>query len=251
MRGRTVADRRDVEKLTAGWDHTMVWTCLQGHMGQILTLEDRPDSALLSVGDFCFLAGEPCRELLERAEVPLLVPQTEGWCRLIESVLGERAAPFTRYATRLRPEVGRGELGRLAAALPQGCRLAPIDEELYPRLMAARWSRDLCANFLDGADFARRGIGWAVLEAGEPVSGASSYTIYDGGIEIEIDTQPDARGRGLAAACGARLILDCLDRGLCPGWDAHDLRSLHLAEKLGYRLDRPYRAYWAEENVRR
>lgn len=58
------------------------------------------------------------------------------------------------------------------------------------------------------------------------------------------------RGRGLATACGARLILDCLERGLYPNWDAHDSRSLHLAEKLGYRLDHPYRAYWVEEKAR-
>ena len=33
-------------------------------------------------------------------------------------------------------------------------------------------------------------------------------------------------------------------------WDAHDRRSLALAEKLGYRLDHPYTAYWVEEKVR-
>ena len=39
------------------------------------------------------------------------------------------------------------------------------------------------------------------------MAGASSYTVYDGGIEIEIDTRPDVRRLGLALACGARLIL--------------------------------------------
>ena len=46
----------------------------------------------------------------------------------------------------------------------------------------------------------------------------------------------------MASACGARLILECLTRGIYPGWDAHDRRSLALAEKLGYRLDHPYTA---------
>ena len=76
-----------------------------------------------------------------------------------------------------------------------------------------------------------------------PAAGASSYTIYDGGIEIEIDTRPDQRRQGLALACGAQLILTCLERRLFPNWDAHDLRSAALAEKLGYRMDHPYRAY--------
>ena len=47
----------------------------------------------------------------------------------------------------------------------------------------------------------------------------------------------------LALSCGARLILDCLDRRLVPSWDAHNLPSVSLAEKLGYRLRAPYQAY--------
>ena len=77
----------------------------------------------------------------------------------------------------------------------------------------------------------------------ELVSGASSYTSYEGGIEIEIDTRKDHRRRGLAYACGARLILECLDRGLYPSWDAQNLWSVALAEKLGYHFDHEYAAF--------
>ena len=62
-------------------------------------------------------------------------------------------------------------------------------------------------------------------------------------MESEIDTRPDHQRRGLARACGARLILECLDRGLYPSWDAHTAASLALAEQLGYRLDHPYTAF--------
>ena len=85
---------------------------------------------------------------------------------------------------------------------------------------------------------------------GLPLAGAASYAVCDGAIEIEIDTRPDFRRLGLATACGGKLILECLQRGLYPGWDAHDRRSLALAEKLGYRLAHPYTAYWVEEKVR-
>ena len=77
-----------------------------------------------------------------------------------------------------------------------------------------------------------------------PVAGAGSYCVYRGGIEIEIDTRADHRRKGLAAACGARLILECLDRGLYPSWDAIDLRSAVLAEKLGYHRGEAYVTYW-------
>ena len=97
------------------------------------------------------------------------------------------------------------------------------------------------------SDLCRRGVGVAALYEGVPVAGAGSYCVYRGGIEVEIDTRPDHRRRGLATACGARLILECLDRGLYPSWDAIDLRSAALAEKLGYRRGDPYPVYWIGE----
>ena len=81
------------------------------------------------------------------------------------------------------------------------------------------------------------------LRGAEIVAGASGYSVYDGGIEIEIDTREDCRRQGLATACAARLILECLRRGLYPSWDAAHLHSLRLAEKLGYRFARAYACY--------
>jgi GNAT superfamily N-acetyltransferase len=75
------------------------------------------------------------------------------------------------------------------------------------------------------------------------VAGASSYTRYQDGIEIEIDTREDYRRKGLAYVCGARLILECLERNLYPSWDAHNRWSVALAEKLGYHFDHEYTAF--------
>ena len=75
------------------------------------------------------------------------------------------------------------------------------------------------------------------------MAGASSYTVYQGGIEVEIGTEQSHRRKGLASVCGARLILECLDRGWYPSWDAQNLWSVGLAEKLGYHFDRPYPAW--------
>lgn len=43
--------------------------------------------------------------------------------------------------------------------------------------------------------------------------------------KIEIDTKESHRREGLAAACGASLILKCLKRDKYPSWDAIDLRA--------------------------
>ncbi len=237
----------DITKIAAlfdGWEETMIWSCLQGIMGRWTANEDGTAAAIQS-GDFCFFAGEPDETLIWPAIGPILVPRTEDWSRAIKAVFGERAVRGTRYAILKEPEAfDRERLAALAAALPVGCTLRVVDRELVPVLLAEDWSRDFCANFSGPDDFVRRGLGVAALCGGVPVAGASSYTVYRGGIEVEIDTRTDHRGRGLATACGARLILECLDRGLYPSWDAVDLRSVHLAEKLGYRRGQPYPVYY-------
>ena len=240
----------DWERLTAlfdGWEETMVWSCLQGVMGRAMWNEG-VTAGLIASGDFCFLAGEPDRALLARAAGPILAPRTPDWHPLIEAYFGPRAIPETRYAIKKEPGIfDRRRLEALAAALPAGYELRLIDEAMVPVLLAQAWSRDLCAAFDSPADCCRRGVGVAALYEGVPVAGAGSYCVYRGGIEVEIDTRPDHRRRGLATACGARLILACLDRGLYPSWDAIDLRSAALAEKLGYRRGDPYPVYWIGE----
>mgnify|MGYP002508384539 CR=1 FL=1 len=88
---------------------------------------------------------------------------------------------------------------------------------------------------------------WGLLFDGVPGlrDGPGAEIRLDQGVPVRRPGRQD--GRGLATACGARLILECLDRGLYPSWDAIDLRSAALAEKLGYRRGDPYPGYWIGE----
>lgn len=235
---------RRIAPLFAGWDETMIWSYLDGCMGTALVDDDQnPTAAQIILGDFCFFAGRPDAAIAARAGAPIAVPQNGAWAAMLERVWGGRAHPAERYAILKEPDAfDRAYLTRLACA-PEGVELRLFDEDICRASHGAAWSRDFCVNFRSDADFLTRGLGVAALRDGEPVAGAASYTVYDGGIEIEIDTRPDCRRQGLATACGARLILECLARGLYPSWDAHDLRSAALAEKLGYRRGAPYRVY--------
>lgn len=238
----TVTDQ--IRALFDGWEETMVWSCLQGVMGHAAANRDG-SAGMIANRDFTFLAGKPDRTLLAKAAGPILVPRTEDWEPVIEAFFQGRAIRETRYAIKKEPDIfDRRKLEGFAAGLPEGYEMRLIDEELVPVLLAEEWSRDFCAAFDSPADCCKRGVGVVALYEGVPAAGAGTYCVYRGGIEVEIDTRSDHRRKGLAAACGARLILECLDRELYPGWDAIDLRSAALAEKLGYHRGEPYTTYW-------
>ncbi len=61
----------------------------------------------------------------------------------------------------------------------------------------------------------------------------------------------DNRMMGFSWIFGAKLILECLDRGLYPGWDAQNKWSAALAQKLGYHIEREYTAYEVIREVKK
>lgn len=282
--------------LFAGWQESMIWSCLQGVMGKIYV--DSPEdvsSAMAVLGDFCFLAGKPDREFvsawdkadncqqgrddavrsaadgqvlgglsgenLEQSGEPeknsesgerekgkvtfiIMVPGDQAWAELIEETLGKKAKRTVRYAIKKEPDVfDREKLQRIVDGLPAGYELKLIDEALFERCRKIDWCRAWVEQYADYDTYQKYGLGVVLLKDGEPVSGASSYTGYIGGIEVQIDTREDHRRKGLALICGAKLILECLDRGLYPSWDAQNKWSVALAEKLGYHFDQEYTAY--------
>lgn len=244
-----------IRALFAGWPETCIWSCLQGVMGRVYAEAGaHPSWAAARLGDFCFLAGTPSREaalipVREQdggAEYVIMVPQSAGWAAVIGEVYGACASPFTRYATKKDgTSFDRERLSQMAGRVPSGYEIRPIGRELFKQLKGLAWGRDLVRQYQDFGQFSRLGLGFAAvcLTDGEPAAGASSYSSYLGGVEIEIDTQERHQRRGLARACGARMILGCLERGLYPSWDAHNRASLDLALSLGYELDHEYLAY--------
>ena len=133
--------------------------------------------------------------------------------------------------------------------MPKGFVLKPIGEEEFTAALKETWSRDFCSQYRDAEEYAAHGVGVVALRDGELVAGASSYTWYPGGIEIEIVTRQDVQRCGLGSACASQLILNCLDRGLYPSWDAANQTSLHLAESLGYAFSHEYAAYWLKKQT--
>lgn len=246
-----IEETEKVEKLFEGWQETLIWSCLQNMMGEIYTDSLKaPASAMALLGDFCFLAGEPNRELvLYRPEWSgqdfiIMVPQNEPWAEEIERCYGGRAKRVMRYAIQKEKGIfDRSKLQSAVRSLPPEYSLKMIDENCYHLCREQSWSRDLVSQYPDYETYKRLGIGAVILKDGEVVSGASSYSRYRDGIEIEIDTKEAYRRKGLAYICASKLILECLERNLYPSWDAQNQWSVALAEKLGYHCDHAYPAY--------
>lgn len=260
---RWCTDRNRAREIFGDWQETMIWSCLEGIMGSVYVNENGdgiPTAALAVLGDFSFAAGMPDEELAafcpnERSpEFHIMVPQNEAWEDVIERCYGKQARKVTRYAIKKEPNVFERERLLKAAGSPgKEYEIRAVDEELYRQCRKESWSRDLVSQFESYEKYRSLGMGSVILCGGKIVSGASSYTRYKGGIEVEIDTKKEFRRRGLAFACGAALILQCLDRGLYPSWDAQNLWSVALAEKLGYHFSHEYAAYEIrqQDNMRR
>lgn len=246
-----ILEKTSIKTLYNGWQETLIWSCLQNIMGRAYADDlEKPASAQIVTADFCFFAGIPNRELIKNkplgmdSDFIIMVPQDKHWAKAIEEVWQSKAKRIIRYAVKKEPDAFDLEyLENIAAGLPERYSLSLIDEKIYGQVMNELWSRDLCSQFADYEDFEKRGLGVTALADGQVVSGASSYTVYKEGIEIEIDTRFDYRRRGIGLACGAKLILECRKRGLYPSWDAQNTGSLALAEKLGYHFDKEYIAY--------
>ena len=239
------------KELFDGWQETLIWSCLQSVMGEIYADDpEYPQSAKAVLGDFCFFAGLPQRELILHKPLTcvrkfmIMVPQNDEWAQLIGECYGARARKVIRWAFLKEPDAfDDARLRQLVNSLPSEYSLELIGEELYGQCRSRDWSRDLVGLFDNYEMYRRLGIGVAVTVGGTLVSAASSYARYREGIEIEIDTKEEYRRKGLASACAAQLILECRKRGLYPSWDAQNPWSAALAEKLGYHRAGEYTAF--------
>ncbi len=245
-----ITDTSRVSSLFGKWEETFIWSCLQGVMGEIYADDsDNPTAAMAMLGDFAFFAGKPTIELIvnKPAGYPkkfiIMIPQNESWQNMITGFYGKKAKTVSRYAMKKGQGIfDKEKLQNAVASLPEGYTVSLIDEPLYQMCKAEAWSADLVSQFADYESYRNLGIGVVICKDNQIVSGASSYSRYNEGIEIEIDTKKEYRRRGLAYVCGAKLILECLRRGLYPSWDAQNTNSVALAEKLGYHYSHTYMA---------
>ena len=246
-----ITDTEKAKNLFGNCQETLVWSCIEKVMGNIYADDlQNPESVMAIIGDFSFFVGKPCKELVLykpkecKQNFIIMVPENEEWAKLITQSYGDKAKKGTRYA--IKKEENIFDLNRLQTivnSLVPPYSIKMIDEDIFNYCKLNSWSRDLVSQYSDYEMYKNLGLGVVIIKDGVPVSGASSYSRYKEGIEIEIDTKKEYRRKGLAYACGAKLILECLDRKLYPSWDAQNKWSVALAEKLGYHYNHDYNIF--------
>lgn len=245
-----VTETKEAEALFAGWPETVIWSALDGTMGDIYTNEKRTVAAAV-LGDFAFIASPAMDKdavqgflrglKLHTTHDLILIAQNEALFVMCKALLGE-VKIGTRYAVKKERDVFEPEkLREFVKALPGGYMLSGMTPEIWAEIQEKKdWMWDFISNFPDYDTFMEKALGIFALKDGEIVCGASSYSAFKGGIEIEIVTHEAHRRKHLGRACAAQLILNCLERGWYASWDAANTMSVGLAQQLGYHFSHTY-----------
>lgn len=250
--GKEQMDR--IAPLFEGIEDSMVKACLQGYMGNayVDTL-NAPDAALIVSGEYSFFGGNANSKEAENlvrnlfsvnkssSTVGIFAEDKPDWENRLLAVPENNPVIVPRFGIVQKDyEFDHNVLQSFADNLPECFVLAQFDEGIYHQAMKEDWSREFCETFSSAEDFLSRGFGFAALENGKLVAGASTMTVYDGGIEIQVATDINYRKRGLAMPCAAALLQECMKRKLRPCWDAANLISKKMALKLGYEYKGEY-----------
>jgi len=123
--------------------------------------------------------------------------------------------------------------------IPEGYRLTGMDEAAFEQHPFSHGENYSC-----WADFKEEGAGAVVYFGSEIVASASSFLSMNGEIELDVSTKEAHRGKKLATVCVARMLQDCMERGITVHWDAQNDVSRYLAEKFGFEVETEYLVYW-------
>ena len=230
-----------------GWcGDSMIPSYFEGHTGSaVAENENDPRWVIIRTGDYYFAAGQP--ENIADAVGGFIKPDSVviseemSWLDALREC-GADAKAVTRYRT-VYPGNGFSREKLEGFLRTDGCvSIKRAGEREYPLLRDCEWENAFVMNFADMEDFLKNGLGYCVFVGDELASAATAYGYYSGGFEIQIATAPKFRRRGLAAAAGAAFLLECLGQGKTPHWDAANMTSVRIAQRLGFEYGGEYTA---------
>ena len=246
--------RQTIKPICQDSEEVLVQGAVEGKVGRVFVPQlEHSSYCLIHVGDFAYVLGLPPngeRALDLKSKIyadcgrAFLIPGDERWAAWLEEEFSGQYRLVNRYALKKdEHHFDKALLEEYKKDIPDGIRIRKIDERLYRMILKEEWCRDFCSNFDDEAHFMRDGLGFVAMKGREIIAGCSAYGYSNGMMEIEVGTRKDYRRKGLALACSAAFLLECMARGIYPNWDAANEQSVGLAEKLGYVLQKEYQVY--------
>lgn len=230
----------------------MVAAVLDDYMGKAFMDSEKPTFAVLEfpAANVSFLGGDLSHSsaytyLKNLPKLWMIFVTASKLEKLTETVHRGKWVRLQRHAFSSE-NLDVAALQEFSKQVPAGFQVKKIDVVLARRLLedkANEFASQHLVNFNSPEDFAERGFGYCVCDGETVACVASTFTISKEGIEIQIDTKPNYRGKKLGTVAAAHLILHSLDRNLDPSWDAATEISANMARKLGYTPQASYEIY--------
>ena len=230
---------------------SVILSCIQGYLGEIWVDDTLiPQLAIMYAGKTIYVAGSKIDDLciswiqsfIEERKIAKIeiIPQNQECNNILERymTINEQSHLKRTYRHLMKLEDMHEKVDDWRTCIDERwdqVQLCEINEHLYEEASSDRYLSNFICNFQSFEEFKNLGMGYLVIYDNKIVGGASSYTRYHQGIEVQIAIAPKFRRRGLAKACAAKLLLKCYEQGLYPNWDAANPASEELAKSLGYK----------------
>jgi len=209
-----------------------------------------PSACMIQIGPFHYFAGDAAsnggREMVRNFQpYNLFMSASSGWAEAFKQEYKERFVQIERYSF----SSGQLEIEHLRK-LCQDSKFAQdvrqMDAALLERLKGHDHFIDV-SDFESPIDFEDRGIGFYIEKNGKIIGAAYSSLVCSTGIEVSLFVEEEYRRQRVATVLSANLVRWCLEHGMDAHWDAANLESCKLAEKLGYTPAGRYQAYYLKD----
>ena len=240
--------------MLVGFNASVIFSIFENITGELWVDDEKnPEIALGIYKDFCFLSGKPRKVenldnvLFSKCNKPVLIANTNEWLDFLpENTQFSKTSRFKLKA----PESFDTK------ALEKVCQKIEDFPELEMRIMNGEdylsynpdgWEHNMRGCYKNKEDFCEKSFGIIIHDKKEIICGCTAYSYYSGGVEVQIETKKEYRGKGLASIAAAKYMLLCQQRGKKAHWDAAHIQSAKMAMKLGFEMVGEYITYELEK----
>jgi hypothetical protein len=216
---------------------------LEGQSGKQISVMvndlETPEVVLLRYGIFGILTGNAdhpdAEKLLRSISLPCAIqPSPEPWNRLLQKTYAGNIHEIERFSFS-HHHIDIDHLKDIISKHEHSNAVIKIDLETARSMENDAWNKYHLVNYNSSEDFVKSGFGNAIKLNGLVASACSAALRCSEGIELNIITLPAFRNKGLALIVAAHTMLQTLENGLIPHWDAANQSSVRLAMRLGYK----------------